>query len=239
MEFGIFLNGYIPGPAAHDTLAEHTALDAGDRVHDPRRPAQLEVRLVRRAPLASPSTATCRRSEVVIGYCAARDRAHPPRRRPSSACRRARSTRSASPSGPPCSTTSPTTATSSVPAAARAATRWPRSTSSTPTRPRPSGTRSIREIPRMWEQRDYDVPGRALHRARPAQHPAQAVRQGAPADLGGVRQPAHVRQGRLARHRRDRLQLRADPQPEGPGRGVQGGDREPAPSRSASSRTTT
>ncbi len=26
MEFGIFLNGYIPGPAAHDTEAEHTAL---------------------------------------------------------------------------------------------------------------------------------------------------------------------------------------------------------------------
>lgn len=26
MEFGIFLNGYIPGPAAHDTAAEHTAL---------------------------------------------------------------------------------------------------------------------------------------------------------------------------------------------------------------------
>ena len=26
MEFGIFLNGYIPGPAAHDTWSEHTAL---------------------------------------------------------------------------------------------------------------------------------------------------------------------------------------------------------------------
>lgn len=26
MEFGIFLNGYIPGPAAHDTFMEHTAL---------------------------------------------------------------------------------------------------------------------------------------------------------------------------------------------------------------------
>jgi len=26
MEFGIFLNGYIPGPAAHDTQSEHTAL---------------------------------------------------------------------------------------------------------------------------------------------------------------------------------------------------------------------
>ena len=26
MEFGIFVNGYIPGPAAHDTEAEHTAL---------------------------------------------------------------------------------------------------------------------------------------------------------------------------------------------------------------------
>src|SRR6478735_12495891 len=26
VEFGIFLNGYIPGPAAHDTWSEHTAL---------------------------------------------------------------------------------------------------------------------------------------------------------------------------------------------------------------------
>ena len=26
MEFGVFLNGYIPGPAAHDTECEHTAL---------------------------------------------------------------------------------------------------------------------------------------------------------------------------------------------------------------------
>ena len=25
MEFGIFLNGYIPGPAAHDTELEHTS----------------------------------------------------------------------------------------------------------------------------------------------------------------------------------------------------------------------
>ena len=26
MEFGIFMNGYVPGPAAHDTNCEHTAL---------------------------------------------------------------------------------------------------------------------------------------------------------------------------------------------------------------------
>ena len=26
MEFGIFFNGYIPGPAAHDTELEHTEL---------------------------------------------------------------------------------------------------------------------------------------------------------------------------------------------------------------------
>ncbi len=26
MEFGIFLNGYLPGPAAHDPASEHTAL---------------------------------------------------------------------------------------------------------------------------------------------------------------------------------------------------------------------
>ena len=53
----------------------------------------------------------------------------------------------------------------------------------------------IREIPRMWEQRDYEFSGESLHRADAAQHPAEALRPGPPAALGGVRQPADVRQG--------------------------------------------
>ena len=52
MEFGIFLNGYIPGPAAHDTELEHLELMQRGGVRDLRRQAQLEVRLVRRAPRA-------------------------------------------------------------------------------------------------------------------------------------------------------------------------------------------
>ena len=82
------------------------------------------------------------------------------------------------------------TATSGAPAAAPAATRWPPSTSSTRTRPRPSGTRSSREIPRMWEQQRLHVRRRALHGADAAQHPPQALRQRPPADLGRLRQPA-------------------------------------------------
>ena len=38
MEFGIFLNGYLPGPAAHDTDCEHEMLRSRDRVRDPGRP---------------------------------------------------------------------------------------------------------------------------------------------------------------------------------------------------------
>ena len=26
MEFGVFMNGYLPGPAAHDPASEHTML---------------------------------------------------------------------------------------------------------------------------------------------------------------------------------------------------------------------
>jgi alkanesulfonate monooxygenase SsuD/methylene tetrahydromethanopterin reductase-like flavin-dependent oxidoreductase (luciferase family) len=38
VEFGIFLNGYIPGPAAHDPASEHTALmrEAGYAIHADR-----------------------------------------------------------------------------------------------------------------------------------------------------------------------------------------------------------
>ncbi len=43
------------------------------------------------------------------------------------------------------------------------------------------------------------VRGRTLHRAHAAQRAAEAVRQGTPADLGGVRQPAHLRARRRAR----------------------------------------
>ena len=71
----------------------------------------------------------------------------------------------------------------------------------------------VREIPRMWEQVDYSNTRRALHGADPSQRASQAVRPGPPADLGRLRQPADVPEGRRARHRRDRLQLRADLQP--------------------------
>ena len=50
MEFGVFLNGYIPGPGAHDTEIEHRQLLPRGLLRHLRRQAQLEVRLVRRAP---------------------------------------------------------------------------------------------------------------------------------------------------------------------------------------------
>ena len=141
MEFGIFLNGYLPGPAAHDTDLEHEMFRREAEYTDPRRPAQLEVRLVRRAPRPH-------RVQPHVGprgddrLLRPRDRAHPPRlghheppagQGPPRARRRAR--RHARPPHR-------TSATSSAPAAAPAATRSRRSASWTPTRPSPCGTRS-------------------------------------------------------------------------------------------------
>ena len=71
------------------------------------------------------------------------------------------------------------------------------------------------------------VRGRALHRALSPQHPPQALRgKGSSAHLGGMWQPGHLHPGRRARNRCHRLQLRADLQPEGPDRRLQGGHRQ-------------
>ena len=189
MEFGIFLNGYIPGPGGPQHRAgAHRALPRG-RVRDLRRQAQLEVRLVRRAPRAhrvQPHVGARGRH----GLRRRADRLHPPRRPASTACRRARSTRSASPSAPRCSTTSPTAASSGAPAAAPAATRSPSFNILDKNSTKAEWEEVVKEIPRMWEQVDYTFARRALHRADAAQHPAEALRQGSPADLGRVRQPA-------------------------------------------------
>ena len=47
MEFGIFLNGYIPGPGAHDSAWEHRQLIRKLSCADLRGQAQLEIRVVR------------------------------------------------------------------------------------------------------------------------------------------------------------------------------------------------
>jgi hypothetical protein len=126
MEFGVFFNGYLPGPAAHDPAAEHPMLMReveyailADKHNWKYAWFGEHHALTEYSHMSAP--------EVVMGYVAARtERIHlgsaitsspPPR-----------STRSASPSGPPCSTTSPGAASSSAPVAAPAATRWPPST---------------------------------------------------------------------------------------------------------------
>ncbi len=155
MEFGIFLNGYIPGPGAHDTEWEHSRLDAGGRVHDLRRQAQLEVRLVRRAPLRSPSTATCRRprSSWATSPGTPTTSTSPPASR---ASRRARSTRSASPSAPRCSTTSPTAGSSGAPAGGAGSHEMASFNILDKNSTKPEWEEVVREIPRMWEQVDYE-----------------------------------------------------------------------------------
>ena len=234
MEFGIFLNGYMPGPGRPRERLGTPPAHAGGGVRDLRRQAQLEVRLVRRAPLpdrVQPHVGARGRDGHWSPARPTTSTSHPA----STACRPARNTPSAWPSGPRCSTTSPGRryewGTGRGAGSHELATFNILDTNST----KPEWDEVVREIPRMWEQIDYSLRGRALHRADAAQRAAQAVRPGPPADLGRLRQPAHVRQGRRARHRRDRLQLRADLQPAGPHRRLQGGASRTAPSRSASS----
>ena len=78
----------------------------------------------------------------------------------------------------------------------------------------------------MWEQVDYSFQGEHFTVPYAAQHPAQAVRQGSPADLGRLWQPADVQPCRRARHRRHRVQLRADLRAARPHRGLQGRHRQ-------------
>ena len=97
--------------------------------------------------------------EVVMGYVAGQtDYIHLSLRHQQPVAR-ARSTRSAAPSGPRCSTTSPIAASSGAPAVARAATRWPASTSWRQDSTKPEWEEVVREIPRMWEQEDYQFEG--------------------------------------------------------------------------------
>ena len=143
MEFGVFLNGYIPGPGgpqhrarAHELMREAEYVIFADK-HNWKYAWFGEHHAPHRV---QPHVGARGRH----GLHRRPDRLHPPLAPASTASRRARSTRSATPSAPRCSTTSPTTASSGAPAAAPAATRSRPSTSSTRTPPRPSGKRSSR-----------------------------------------------------------------------------------------------
>ena len=144
-----------------------------------------------------------------MGYLAARHRAHPPRA-PGSTTSRPRvnhPVRNAERAAMLDHVTDG--ASSGAPAGARAATRSPRSTSSTRTPPRPSGKRSSARSRACGSSATTRSQGEHFTVPDAPQRPAQALRRRAPADLGGVRQPGHVRPGRRAGHRRHRLQLRA------------------------------
>ncbi len=140
MEFGIFLNGYLPGPAAHDGASEHEMIkrEIEFTIHADKYNWKYawfgeHHALTEYSHMSAP--------EVVMGYLAAKtEQIHlgvgdhePLAAQGTTPC--------ATPSGPPCSTTSPRAATSGAPAAAPAATRSPPSTSWTSARPRASGTR--------------------------------------------------------------------------------------------------
>ena len=237
MEFGVFLNGYIPGPAAHISELEHEELIReaeyvifADKHNWKYAWLGEHHALTEYSHMSAPGSGD--------GVHRRPDRLHPPR---------LRDHQPLAPQG--------------APGALRRARRDARPLHAEPlrVRHRPRRRRSRgRELQhprqelhqgRVGRSGQGDpadvgagrllVPRRALHRSVRAQHPAQAVRQGSPADLGRVRQPAHVHPRRRARHRRHRVQLRADLRAPRPHRGLQGRRRRTAPTRSGSSRTTT
>ena len=190
MEFGIFFNGYIPGPAAHDTDAEHLMLirEIEYAIHADKynwkyawfgeHHAPHRVLATCRPPRSSWATSPAPTERIHLG--SAIMNLSPPDQ-PPGAQRRAR--RHARPRHQPA-------ATSGAPAAAPAATRSPASTSWTRTPPRPSGKRWSRRSRACGSRRTTSTTATYFTVPVPPQHPPQALRQGPPADLGGLRQPA-------------------------------------------------
>ena len=157
MEFGLFLQGYVPGPGAHDPDREHEAFLREAELVGARRPHQLEVRLVLRAPRADRvQPPLVERGDD--GLPRARHRAHPPRlghlqpqppRQPPGAQRRAG--RDARP---------PVRGALRVGHGPRRRLARGRHVQ----HPRHSSTKRewdevIREIPRMWETEEYTFQG--------------------------------------------------------------------------------
>ena len=239
MEFGIFLNGYIPGPAAHQTELEHT-----------------DARSARREYVIFADKHNWKYAWLGEHHCAHRvlphvgargrdglhrraDRLHPPRlgdhqplaaQGAPGALRRAR--RHARPLHQ-----------QPLRVRHRPRRRQPRgrdaSTSSTRTPPRRSGKR--------WSRRSRGCGSRSTTRSTASTSPCPRRTTCCPKPYGKGHPPIWVACGnpptfntrRRARHRRHRVQLRADLQPPRPHRRLQGRRSRSAPSRSGSSRTTT
>jgi len=99
MEFGVFINGYLPGPASRDTDAEHLMLEreieiavTADRYNWKYAWFGEHHALTEYSHMSAP--------EPVMGWVAPGPSGSTSAR-PSTACRPARSTPSGTPSGPP------------------------------------------------------------------------------------------------------------------------------------------
>ena len=224
MEFGIFLNGYIPGPGAHDTEWEHRRLmlEADYAIFADKHNWKYawfgeHHSLTEYSHMSAP--------EVIMGLVAGQtDYIHlasginslsPRKEHPVRLAERAAmldhvtGRRYEWGTGPWC--------------------RQPRAGQFQHPRPQLDEVGVGRGRP--GDPADVGAEGlllrrRAFHGTDAPQRAAQALRTRAPADLGRLRQPADVPEGGRARHRGDRLQLRADLQPAGPHRGLQGRHRE-------------
>ena len=223
MEFGLFQNGYIPGPSAHIPEHEHLML---------KREASYPILadkhnwkfawfgehhcLTEYSHMSAP--------EVVMGWVAAQtDYIHLGT----------------------AITSLPTTKEHPVRIAERAAMldhflRRPFRVRHRPGRGQPRGGHlqrhaHLRDQGHVERGHHRDPPhvgpaglllrGRALPGAAQPQHRPQAPQRHPPAAVGGLRQPGHLRGRRQHGHRSDRLQLRARARAQGPHRQLQGGRR--------------
>ena len=194
MEFGIFLNGYIPGPAAHDPRSEHEAL-----MREAEYTIFADTHNWKYAWFGEHHTLTeyshMSAPEVAMGYCArATERIHlgsaivslPPRKEhPVRIAERAAMldhyTNGRYEFGTGRGAGSHEVATFNIMDTNETKAEW---------------DEVIHEIPRMWEQRDYEYHGEHFTVPTPHNVLPKPLTARAPADLGRVRQPGDVREGR-------------------------------------------
>ena len=206
MEFGLFLNGYLPGPAAHDSESEHTMLMR--ELATPSTPtastgstpgSASTTRLVEYSHMSAPETVfgyiTAKTEQIHVGsgiMNLSRPVNHPVRNAERVAML-------------------DHVTEQPLRVGHRPRRRQPRDGHLRPAHLRDQGHvgRGRSRDPAHVGAEGLHVRGRVLPGREAPQHPPQALRHRPPAAVGRLRQPRHLHQGRRARHRRHRLQLRA------------------------------
>ncbi len=223
MEFGLFLNGYLPGPAAHDPDSEHTMLmrEVGYAIHADGYNWKYvwfgeHHALTEYSHMSAP--------EVVLGYVAAQtDQIH----MGSAIMNLSKPVNHPVRNAERVAMLDHITGNRYEWGTGRGAGSHEMATFDLLT----SETKAMwdeaaAEILRMWEQRDYTFDGEFFKVEQPHNVLPKPYGIGHPPLWVGCGNPGTFTKAGRAGHRRDRVQLRADLQPQGSHRGLQGGHRE-------------